>query len=481
MLQIKKQEIDERIKNAMPMQHPWHNRFHLEMPFGLINDPNGLSYYDGEYHIFYQWNPYGCEHKNKCWAHVHTPDFLHYSIPSLALWPSDEHDKDGCYSGSAYVEENRLQLVYTGNAKDDKGKRASCQRLAVQEKDGSFRKKAILISGPPEGYTEHFRDPYVFQRDSRRFMVLGTQTSAERGCVLLYEEIDARWKLLGELKTQLGKFGYMWECPNLLAFPEGDALLFSPQGLEAEEYAFQNLYQSGYVTGKLLVDEGKMVHGPFEELDHGFDFYAPQVLSYGKRHILFGWMGMPEREAEYPTQREGWLYALTMPRELIWKQGQLYSEPVRELRKLRREGSMEQQTLYESAELVVELTQQAELLMDIDAGKAQHLVIELLWGNEKTRFLYDRQEQVMQLDRSDMELGGHGIRKFRLSMEKRLSLQLYMDRTAVESFWQQGAYAASFMVFPVKGDCVKVRVFSDAAMERIEAVSWSLRELVWEK
>lgn len=96
MEKFDKKAIDAKVAAGFPLTDRWHNRFHLEMPFGLINDPNGMTFANGEYHIFYQWNPLGCEHKNKCWAHVKTRDFVHYSLPELSLWPSDEHDKDGC-------------------------------------------------------------------------------------------------------------------------------------------------------------------------------------------------------------------------------------------------------------------------------------------------------------------------------------------------------------------------------------------------
>ena len=85
MEKFDKAAIDARVREGMPFSHRWHNRFHLEMPFGLINDPNGLTYYKDEYHIFYQWNPLGVVHKNKCWAHTKTRDFVHYTVPELSL------------------------------------------------------------------------------------------------------------------------------------------------------------------------------------------------------------------------------------------------------------------------------------------------------------------------------------------------------------------------------------------------------------
>ena len=110
---IDKGTIDAAVRAALPFTDRWHNRFHLEMPFGLINDPNGLVHAGGVTHIFYQWNPLGCEHKHKSWAHTTTRDFVHYTVPELSMWPSDAHDKDGCYSGCGLVEDGRVRVLYT--------------------------------------------------------------------------------------------------------------------------------------------------------------------------------------------------------------------------------------------------------------------------------------------------------------------------------------------------------------------------------
>ena len=102
--------INAKVREGLPFTDRYHNRFHLEMPFGLINDPNGLVCKDGVTHIFYQWNPLGVEHKHKSWAHTTTRDFVHYTAPELAMWPSDAHDKDGCYSGCGLVEIGRAHV-----------------------------------------------------------------------------------------------------------------------------------------------------------------------------------------------------------------------------------------------------------------------------------------------------------------------------------------------------------------------------------
>ena len=312
----------------------WHNKFHLEMPKGLINDPNGLCYHQGKYQIFFQWNPFGCEHKHKHWAYTQTTDFINYTKPQIALAPIDKFDKDGCYSGSARNKNNKLEIIYTANLKDEQNIRYPRQVLVKQNDDGEFIKEKIIIDTVPEGYTTHFRDPYIFAKNNRSFIILGAQRENLTGCALIYEEIDENWIFRGELKTQLTDFGYMWECPNLFTIDDKDILVFCPQGLKAQKYQYQNLYQAGYLIGQFNPDTLEFTHGKFHEFDMGFDFYAPQVLVHENRHILIGWVGMPDKLQDYPTIDDGWVHSLTLPRELILKDDKLYQRPIAELNKL---------------------------------------------------------------------------------------------------------------------------------------------------
>ena len=123
----------------------WHNKIHWEMPFGLINDPNGLCYHDGKYQIFYQWNPAECKHLNKHWGYTETADFVNYSIPQLALAPVDDFDRNGCYSGSARSRNGKLEILYTANLKDAQNIRYPRQVLAAKNSDGTFTKKKIAV------------------------------------------------------------------------------------------------------------------------------------------------------------------------------------------------------------------------------------------------------------------------------------------------------------------------------------------------
>lgn len=422
----------------------WHNKFHLEMPKGLVNDPNGLCYHQGKYQIFFQWNPFGCEHKHKHWTYTQTTDFINYTKPQIALAPVDKFDKDGCYSGSARNKNNKLEIIYTANLKDEQNIRYPRQVLVKQNDDGEFIKEKIIIDTVPEGYTTHFRDPYIFAKNNRSFIILGAQRENLTGCALIYEEIDENWIFRGELKTQLTDFGYMWECPNLFTIDDKDILVFCPQGLKAQKYQYQNLYQAGYLIGQFNPDTLEFTHGEFHEFDMGFDFYAPQVLVHENRHILIGWVGMPDKLQDYPTIDDGWVHSLTLPRELILKDDKLYQRPIAELNKLN------QNTTTKINKNKISLSTNKKLEISIPLKDISNWQGELKFNDEYILLTYDKNNSIFTIDRSQLKLGGKSIRQFLVKTQNELNLSIYIDSSIIELYLQDGEYYATFCYYPTE-------------------------------
>ena len=415
----------------------WHNKFHLEMTFGLINDPNGLCYYNGRYQIFYQWNPAGCQHLNKHWGYTETADFINYTVPQLALCPVDSFDKNGCYSGSARVRDNQLQILYTANLKDENNIRYPRQVLAVKNDDGSFTKEKIVVGDVPKGYTTHFRDPYLFTHSGRSFFIIGAQRENLTGCALIYEEIDDNWQLRGELKTDYTDFGYMWECPNFISVDGHDVLVFCPQGIKPQGHKYNNLYQAGYLIGTFNPDTLEFSHGDFHELDGGFDFYAPQTLAHNGRNILFGWIGMPEKEAEYPSTQEGWIFSLTVPRELHIKNNALYQSPVNELDALCQSVKKYADTTS------LDLSTPCKITLDIDLTEHNFWQGVFKIGTDELIVSFNKDTQEFCIDRSRLSLGGQGVRYFTVHAEKNLHLDIFLDTSIMEIYCQSGEKAAT--------------------------------------
>ena len=312
---------------------------HISPPTGWLNDPKGLCQYQGVFHAFFQYSPFTAEGGLKFWGHCTSPDLLHWDFKGVPMMPDELFDCHGCYSGCALPEDGLLYLYYTGNVKESGSHdyvhtgRQSNTILAVS--DGmQITEKTLLMTNNdyPSHLTRHVRDPKVWKQDGTYYMIQGARTDKDQGVALLFASLDREnWRFIHTLQTAK-PFGYMWECPDLFELEGNMVLSVSPQGVPADGLRFQNRYQS--VVFFLKGDFRSAVVGDAcQELDAGFDFYAPQTFPTDDgRRILIAWMGMPD-ETTYgnPTVSYGWQHTLTLPRELSIQDGTLCQNPVREL------------------------------------------------------------------------------------------------------------------------------------------------------
>lgn len=415
--------------------------YHVLPPKGLLNDPNGLVHFKGVTHVFFQWNPGALDHGYKAWGHAVTKDLVTYDYHEPALLPDQPYDKNGCYSGSAWVHEEKLYLFYTGNVKNENGERESYQCVAVSEDGFTFTKLGPVIEKVP-GYTAHVRDPKVFPGAADDFyMILGAQRDDLTGDTLVFHSKDLlHWTFQGSLLEERLDLGYMWECPDLLQFPKKDVFLFSPQGLAPEGIFYQNIFQTGYVLGRYEEGVFKKDPGSFEELDRGFEFYAPQSFQMPDgRTLLMGWMGtMPkEKEETMPTNEEGWAHHLSILREVTVENGILYQRPVRELDHFfEKQGETVEDHVFSGI-----LGRASKLSMDRkgDCLKACQLVFE-----EDTTVTYENHKLIFQRRAWDTQ-----------ALEKRVvvlprglqSLDIYVDHSSMEIFVNGGEEVLSSRIF----------------------------------
>lgn len=448
----------EKITNySADAQDPYRPAYHMSPKIGLLNDPNGLIQFNNQYHIFYQWNPFVCDHSQKYWGHYISDDLVHWREVPPALAPDASYDANGCYSGSAFVHNDELYLFYTGNLKygPEQQYRASSQCLAKSKNGIDFEKIGIVIDGQPAGYTPHFRDPKIWQSGSEWYAVLGAQTEALQGRVLLYRTDNlVEWQCLGPIVgggiPPFDDFGYMWECPDLFSLNQRWVMLASPQGLAPEGMKYQNIYQSGYLIGSLNTQDVQFTTEHFEELDRGFEFYAPQSFEDNQgRRIMLAWMGLPEQN-EQPTIEHGWIHQLTLPRELQIRDNKLFQNPVPELAALRQSHIAYQ-----------DLTFTGTLNLDGIAGDCYELRAELvnlqsplslkLRSNGQDQYMLlhiDPLEKIITLDRNHAGSNASGIRQCKIESVESLELVIFMDKSSLEIFINQGAEVFSSRLFP---------------------------------
>ncbi|MBR2564565.1 MAG: sucrose-6-phosphate hydrolase [Paenibacillus sp.] len=459
----------------------WRQHYHIQPVTGLLNDPNGFSFYQGYYHLFYQWFPLGTEHGMKYWYHTRSSDLVHWENVGIGIEPGSPYDSHGAYSGSAIEKDGVLNLLYTGNTRDENWIRHPYQCLAMMDENNVVTKyEQPVVSNVPSGYTEHFRDPKVWQQDNEYYFVIGAQRTDETGCAVLYRSADLKqWEFLGEIGTALSSFGYMWECPDYLELDGKGVLIFSPQGLQAEEDRYENIYQSGYLIGERLDLESRAFeHGPFHELDRGFDFYAPQTMeSPDGRRIMVAWMGLPEQT--YPTDNSGWAHCITIPRQLSIQGDKLIQQPVQEMVKLRK------QDLHAEARGTLNNESRAfegfngiayELECEISASDADIVGIEFRASDvEKTVIQYDRLQRKLVLDRShsgaELSQVNGTTRKCTLESDV-IKLRMFVDSSSVEIFINDGQEVFTSRIFPSQ-DSQGIRFFAHGGKADFKADIWN--------
>ncbi|MDA3730293.1 glycoside hydrolase family 32 protein [Niameybacter massiliensis] len=321
-------------------------KFHIMPKVGWLNDPNGLCQFKGKYHVFFQYSPFDEKGGLKFWGHYTSIDMIHWKNENTALYADQPFDCHGVYSGSALIDENKMYLYYTGNVKQV-GKhdyvttgREHNTVMVVSEDGKTFTHKELLMTNEDYGseMTCHVRDPKVWKEDNMYYMVQGARDKKDRGQILLFASEDKIvWKVINKIQSE-DVFGYMWECPDFFELDGQKVLLLSPQGIEADGIKYNNIYQSGYYVVEGDITTSEYALSGFEEMDRGFDFYAPQTfIDEQGRRILIGWMGLPDIDDLYsnPTTEHGWQHALTIPRELHMKEGKLIQQPIEELKNLR--------------------------------------------------------------------------------------------------------------------------------------------------
>jgi beta-fructofuranosidase len=283
--------------------------FHFAPRANWMNDPNGLVFFNGRYHMFFQYNPRGTAHADVCWGHATSRDLVHWEDMPVALSPTaGTADEDGCWSGCAVVHEGRAHLLYTGVSA---GRQRPC--LAVAEDDDLvvFRKRAEpVIADEPLSGLRGFRDHTVWVVDGAFHQLIGSGSPEHGGCVLEYRSVDlVHWEYCGVFLSaaEAGLSGEMWECPDLFALDGRWFLVVSEM--------------TGGRTSHVSYVEGAYEGGRFRplgagRLDSGTRWYAPQSFTAPDgRRVSFGWLR--EVLTELPEDERTRVGAMSLPRRLF--------------------------------------------------------------------------------------------------------------------------------------------------------------------
>jgi beta-fructofuranosidase len=431
-----------------------------------MNDPNGLIQWKGQYHMFYQYNPYGAFHGTIHWGHAVSRDLVYWEHLPIALAPTpDGIDKDGCWSGCAVNNNGIPTLLYTGVFPQVQCIATGSDDLLTWQKNPD-----PIITAPPPEIEVHaggqFRDPFVWREKDSWYMLLGSRIEGVGGLILLYRSDDLfHWEYLHPLLTgdanQMEPFwtGTMWECPNFLDFDERRALILSVQ-----DHPARPLFVA-YFTGRY--EEEKFIPETQGVLVHGAYFYAPQVMRADDgRCIMWGWL-MEGRNHRHALEA-GWSGVMSIPIHVsMSSDGKMALEPVKELENLRQEHhhfeDLEIASGFERLENIRGDTLEILLQFEPDEETEMGIILRASQdGQEQTRVIFQASQHQLVIERvnpsPDVDIDTH-VAPLSLEPHQPLTIHLFLDHSILEVFVDRQVCMAS-RIYPADETSDQIGLFS---------------------
>lgn len=439
--------------------------YHHTPAYGWMNDPNGMFYKDGVYHLYFQYNPYGSVWGNMHWGHSTSTDLMHWKFEGCAIVP----DAWGAiFSGSCVVDHNNTAgfgkgavVAFYTSAKATPWGDIQMQSMAYSLDNGKtftkYEGNPILTSSEKD-----FRDPKIFWYAPGKHWVMMLAVGQH---MEIYSSVNLKeWKIESEFGAMQGAHGGVWECPDLVEIPvEGTrekkwVLICNlnpggPFGGSAAQYFV------GSFDGKKFVNESPT---QTKWMDWGKDNYATVTWNNAPdgRCIALGWMSNWQYANNVPTRQ--YRSANTLARDLtLYREGQelyLKSTPSSEVKKARgKKVSIPSFRVSEKHEIVnlFEDNQGAyevEILIQ-NAGASKIAFCLLNDKGEKVSMYYDLNRKQFVMDRSesgtvDFSKDFPAVTVAPANVDKELTLRLFVDRSSIEAFGEDGKFVMTNLVFP---------------------------------
>lgn len=304
--------------------------YHYRPEKGWVNDPNGLVYFDGYYHVFYQHAPdYEIPWQQPMhWGHARTKDFLNWAELPIALAPDRDYDSGGCWSGTAIVKDDVLYLFYASIRTPEKTKKKIQTVSVAYSTDGIYFEKyagnPVIDHYPADGGPD-FRDPAVCVIGGRYYCVMASgNPETKMGRLLLYRSDDLlAWDYVG-IMSEWANCKYA-ECPSFMS--AGDRFL-----LAASVCPLDKLHYFSVMYGRFENDRFTVEHTA--EVDKGPDQYAGQIFTdHLGRNLLISWI--PGWKYRGYAERD--VGCMSVPREIKLDGGRITAYPIKELQHLLKE------------------------------------------------------------------------------------------------------------------------------------------------
>ena len=409
--------------------------YHHTPVYGWMNDPNGMFYKDGVWHLYYQYNPYGSQWENMTWGHSTSRDLIHWDAQPLAI----ESDWLGAiFSGSCVTNGNDVVAFYTSAGQHQ------TQSMAVSKDGGrTFEKYSgnpVLTSDVPD-----FRDPKAFWNEEAKIWNLILAAGQE---MRIYSSKDLKvWKFESAFGQEYGNHGGVWECPDLFKIDNKWVLLCNinpggPFGGSATQY-FVGSFDGHKFTCESMPKVTKW-------MDYGKDHYAT-VSFYNapeNRRVVLAWMSNWQYANDVPTKQ--FRSANSIPRDLgLFTHGEeTYVSVVPSKEMLAARGNKIKKPT-EACEIVVDVKGTADITLSNSKGEQ----VTMRYDAQKQNFIMDRTKSgdVGFSEAFPCETTAPTYGTIR-------QLRIFIDRCSIEAFDSEGKMVMTNLVFPsVPYDMLKVK------------------------
>ena len=471
----------EKLRQIQETERP---AFHLTGGCGWINDPNGLSYYKGEYHLFHQYHPYSNLWGPMHWGHAKSKDLLSWERLPAAMAPDQTYDNFGCFSGSALeLADGRHLLLYTGvqtipDAPEGKdGRQTQCLAFGDGVNYEKYEGNPVIQPETlPEGCsTVDFRDPKMWQEEDGTFYtVVAGMKQDGNGLIALYKSADAlNWEFCGILAESSKQLGGMWECPDFFELDGKKVLMVSPMAMIPKEKEYHVGHTTLAMIGGYDKERCRFEQETMQQIDDGIDFYAPQsLLTPDGRRVMIGWMQSWPNSKFVPDGAK-YFGQMTMPRELHIRDGRLIQTPVRELENYRGERVLHENVTVKDQDLMLDGVEGRILDMTITVREFSELecLDILVAANEgyHTSVSFMPAKGLLHIDRSFSGYLYDIVHSRDIPAEPKngqLELRFVMDRYSLEIFVNGGETTGTAVLFtPLEAQKIIFRAQGTAQMD----------------
>jgi beta-fructofuranosidase len=442
--------------------------YHFRPPARWMNDICGAIYYKGRHHVFYQSNPYLDDEYGWGWGHARSKDLVHWEEMPFALPPMKHRGERRCNSGCVTLDGNGRPMIFYTFVPATRAKRSQWGVVPLDDELIRWRRvgDAPLMQagkdGVPADIPGGWSDPYVFKKDGRTFVTFKACGGAV--CEAKNKALT-EWRYIGKLEGVTG------ECPNVFQLRDKWVIIRSTHPIS-------------YVTGKLVLNGDDIrfdVDGPANVVDFGYGKDKPAGRSrhcrglYGTntylddrgRRIMFGWI------SGFKTGR-GWNGCMSLPRVLtLDRSGRLVQTPAPELKELRGKHAR-------TADVVIDSEFK---LIDGMAGNQLELIAELLPGDAtafglKLRSSGDGSNAItLRYSGGTLNVAGTEVPVNVGDGTKLLKLHIFLDRTVMEVFINDGRQAVTRVEYPGEED-LGIGVFAEGGKATLKSLDvWQMKSI----